>query len=1244
MFSVQISIYLFNIHALFQNQNLHETCILEILSWVHEVNSLCEHDSWRSELVACAVTAAIEAPPCLAVAAALARVVPHPPGIPSLLRDKANRLFVTWKNTTIPLSETESCLKGKQSEREDSSSPEIFTSLFSFYEDRCEEISQHLLSEDENKESSSFMNEYQAKYFSGTLVAGRIQEEFEKFLILFVELTFMRDVQKFPQHTSPVSLLVQFSDMLKKREFEGIKLKSRLHHDVAESTTNSFNNIDDSPCFSTVDVRSNVTTPEKKGLFRSLDYSKVLPRGSETIFISPGKRHVTSTPRNTPLVNKVLHNYEKENIKSKTTSSSRRKLVTLYWQGRRSRSLSRQKKKSACVPRPRSLSISSNRGRGRDAPQHRPSNQHAEPLGWKSSQSSSNVIQHLPIKRLLHLPQHLGYNIEQGEAEDTLRLLHWMMSRDRLLCLPRVESNSCISGKLTRKVNLTLDDVMLALRWNCLSKSWLHMKNEKSHPEVKHRRLKKKKMKEERMQRTESVDVIPLNELLVSNDDDDDGNIKMEEHQDKVVSPVTCSIKPLDINSINPSSKDKKYIAEEGNGSEKDEHLYGESEAESVSHSNLTERDQDRGAENKENAQYNTETETPLHLPCDSSDTKPKGNSGILSNLINIQTHSKDSIINPIEGGEKQEVGVDSKKSSVVTEPLCEDRDPHQHNNSLGSQVTKPSNTSKKQRQSIEPSSLSSEAVALEQEDTRRDTRTRKNSIIVTGQHNSRSEDSISEIIYKNPSKGYQVKVQGKEAKESVPCKLPILPPPHRCTNMAGVEAPDESSEPGIIPLGHLLHLPSQTTSTSKVLRVAGVQAGKNTMHSKSDQVPAEDTLDNVTLPDSLHASDLEEQSEWSVSSQNIQDRIIKRNKYEPVSEKSKDGGTGLCVPLSVKKRVTYSDRCHWDQGDLNLKRVTLQTIPKDDVNASRSKTSNAKKTLKLLTLPKFSSSKKCDTKQEKPLFLKQLPIGSGYKDITKESQNKNDNAVISTLLHSKERKMEHITPLTIPKCFDSYSKDDRKTKALNFLNPHQVFAFYKQSSLKKHAENFKSLKVSKKYIVPNVQPDARLVVNKTQKEQKKSDQSSGNLDKRFLDQVKDYADKYKKGDYENILRSYKKIDEKETIVQHEAVDNKITLDQSTQNHLHLTKKTKLSKNNQTSIDTMDGNSAEKTHHQTTSNLLTRKRELANKSVNTDPYDMKQKVMKATGTQSSNVEPGGLNANTPVTLPSKSAAQVRLGF
>ncbi|XP_063881049.1 uncharacterized protein LOC135111554 isoform X2 [Scylla paramamosain] len=1233
-----------NASAVQQNQDL-EMCILEILSWVHELNTLCEHDSWRTELVACAVTAASEAPPVPAVAAALARVMPQPSLMPSLMKDKAERLFVTWKSTSIAFSEVEPHFKRKENETEDISSPDVFTSLFSFYQDRCEEIVKHLPSEEEKMETLSYINKCPTKFSNGISVAARIQEEFEKFLFLFVELTFMRDVQKFPQYISSVPLLVQFSDVLRRREFEGIKLKNKLHHDDTGSITSSVkHNILNSPSLNTMNPRSSVSTSEKKGLFRSIDYSKMLPRGSETIFVSSGKRHVTTTPTNTQSVNMVLHNIGKENlIKPKMSSPSRRKLPNLYLPGRRSRSLSRQKKRPVPVPRPRSLSVSG----GRRTQQQRSSRQYSEPLHWNTSQKSNSSIKDLLLQRLLHLPRCLGYNTKQVEVDETIKLLHWMMRRERQFDFSVVESDSYIVRRLARNVKFTLDDVMLSVMWNDLPRYLSHMKNEKSYPEIENKKLKKKKKKEKGRQRTESVHVVPYNKHVAS---DDHSTVNQEEML-QAISSAGCPTRQQNTTPINTPSKGMECISEESNGVEiRDEQLCAELNAEGISNSYLTQMDQDKEIDDKENVQNDSESENCLSSPHDLPYEKLKSSLVDLSGSVDVQNHNIDSIINSSKDGERQDMKRSSKENSDTTATPCEDQDPHQHNHSPVSQVTSLSKTFKKRRKTSETLPVSFQAVELEQEDTDPDIRT-------TDQNNSRSENLSSDVSPsfkinpKNWSRGHQVEVHvhAKKAKQSVPCRLPILSAPHRA-NMTGVEAPEESFDPGVIRFGHLLHLSPDTPSVSKMLVPADASVGKNTRPTKPDQGIPEDTLDDITLPDSLHASDLEEQNESSASSQNMHDNIIKKNRYRSVSEKSRDRGTGLYVPLRVKKSVTNNDPHHWDCRDLNLKPVTLQVKSahkatlRDEVNTSISEkhtahmkeNSNAKKSLKLLTLPKLSPLKKCDDKQEKSLQLKLLPIDDGFKNTAKEKR-KNQNVITNTWLHPVEKKAEHMKPLTIPRFFDSAHNDDRKGNDLNFINPHQVFAFYRQSALKRHTEKFKKLQVSKKYLVSSEQPHAEPLISIERKEKKIPGEVAENIDRGFLDQVKDYADKYRKGGYENILRNDKEVNEKEITVYYKPTDDKKMIDKSTQDDPHLTKEDKPVESIQNPSDMRDAFGSNKTHSfALKDNVLEREKKCENRSVNTDPYEMRQKTMKA-----SSVQTGGLDGDRASALSSKSAVQTQ---
>lgn len=173
----------FSIHILFQDLKFCEMHTLEILSWVDELNTLCDHDSWRTDLVTCAVTATSEAPPVPAMAAALAKVLPQPSEIPSLLRDKTERLFLTWKNTNIAVNEVGPSLNN-ESDNNVISSIEIFKSMFSIYEERCEENARHVSSKGDTRESSSYISKYPTESSNGTFEAPGVKEEFGKFLTL----------------------------------------------------------------------------------------------------------------------------------------------------------------------------------------------------------------------------------------------------------------------------------------------------------------------------------------------------------------------------------------------------------------------------------------------------------------------------------------------------------------------------------------------------------------------------------------------------------------------------------------------------------------------------------------------------------------------------------------------------------------------------------------------------------------------------------------------------------------------------------------------------------------------------------------------------------------------------------------------------------------------------------------------------------------------------------------------------
>lgn len=1240
---------------------------LEILSWVDELNTLCDHDSWKMDLMSCAVTAASEAP-VFDVAAALAKVLTKPAEIPSLLKDKTERLFLNWKNTKIAVNEAEPSSRKESGKEKVMSSPEIFKSLFSIYEEKCEENAGHMSSEgDTSRRCFSYVNKYPTESSNGTCAAAGIKKEFGRFLALFIEMTFMRDVQKFPQHTSPVPLLVQFSEVLRKREFEGLKMRSKVHRDLTALIGNSVKQSSHSPSSACT-----LTTPEKKGLFRSLDYTSMVLGGSKTVLLSPIKRCMTSSSKDTP--NSLMSQPQT------LPNLSVRKMPSLRVRGRH-RSLSRKKRMYASVSRARSLSVGS-----RPRVVHQESaQQQSVPSDLKVSQSIRNSSnKESPMLKLMCLPECFPNSIKHLEIQDTLNLLNWMMSRERQLCPRAVESDGLVLDA-SGQIKVTLNDLMLSIQWRDLFKCWSIIKDKKSCLENTTEDLKKRNEKE-KPRIVKATDSYPHNTREVSKYDD----VQTEVDQGRTKSMKAKPEKEPQMETLNVLNKvctPEEHIEHE----EQDERSHYEPDTEVMKNPQLSEN-QDATAPDKENV-HTDESEKHSPLPSMISNTRSRSSSTILSDILNLESSSKGEGVDSMRA-EGQGMEGCSKESSVATHTHPED--PDQQDDPPATQVICASQTTVEKTECVESSLVCSHLLEKQEKGKMSDMKTGKQERICSDLDISQNEGLVYDgenaqtpvkVSCRNTTKGQQVKVRAEEAKQFVPSRQSIqVHFPHRARKLTGVEAPDTLSDPNITPLGRLLRVPPEAAQGSKS-RLPELWDSKNFTSSKSDRKSAEDTLDSVTLPDSLHASDLEEESDLESSGLNTQDDAMEGSKCELVHGKSEEWDTGVDAPLQnihsasarregkreafdgkskkrqerfiAKKREPCDIPHHWDHGELHLRSLPVQvkTVKKtvsmndvDEVDGLRdvknithvNEKDSKRKKMKLLTLPKISSTENGLAK----LQLKQLPTQHVHRLTATEKLNRNQNAIFSSL----ECKMEDMRPLIIPKYFDSHPKKDGKTNTLSFLSPQQVFAFCKHSSLKSPSGKFKTLKVSQKYMLPDSewQSDVRLPSNSERKDLDTSDQVREDLDKGFLDQVKNYTNKYKKGNYKTILRGSNEASERESMLHDEPSETELRLDDTVQRQPQPSGGSRLVENNESFIDgNHETNSGIENfkdnlqpNHSSEMNFV--KRKVENKSINTEPHEVMLKAVRAQGTQVPDTGTQWLGGHEPPQLTSGSAVQVRL--
>ncbi|KAK3851166.1 hypothetical protein Pcinc_042165 [Petrolisthes cinctipes] len=460
------------LHA--QKRCLRETKSLELLLWMDEFYSLSECYPWKEDLSAATLTVAAEAPTHPDVACILARIISKPTHLPSLLKDKANRLFDIWKTTNVPLS---SQVEGNdifsEVERNDFSvaavpPPEAYVKLYDVYIEQCQQIEQlNVQSENQKEEKEEENHETVAprKFQHSTgleKISTSIQDELQKFLYLFINMTSVRNVEILPQlATNNIPLLASFSCHIKKREFLGLKVKSQMFPVHSEKSSLKFDTFDPS-IFSVVD--KSVFPTEHKGLFRSLCHSTKgrMSSDSGVGIISFSSRQDSSRHNSKTRSISVPSSTTTKTQHSHIHSSRRRKI--------RSRSQSRRKeRRHQGSSSHRSQSESTTRGRKQKK---------SRPVNMKISHTppqENKADLDLSLSKVLRLSDVLDSKVI-ANSPGVFQFVRWITSDDRNFTLVSSSTDITAFSDETSAIMIKLseEDVVDALKWQYLSQSRSH--------------------------------------------------------------------------------------------------------------------------------------------------------------------------------------------------------------------------------------------------------------------------------------------------------------------------------------------------------------------------------------------------------------------------------------------------------------------------------------------------------------------------------------------------------------------------------------------------------------------------------------------------------------------------------------------------------------------------------------------------------------------------------------------------
>ncbi|XP_042207025.1 uncharacterized protein LOC121855908 isoform X2 [Homarus americanus] len=1277
----------------------------EILTWVFELHKLIDSDSWRDELIATALTAASNSPPLPVIAQALAMIIPKPSQLPSLLKNKAKRLFDLWKTTNVMVTEIGDSPQNEEDKSgENESLIDTCNNLYSIYEKKCsEEIEIFDVSSKDHIDPHKDNRRKECNGLAGDTpytfrtTSEDVEEEFRKFVFLFASMTFARDAEMFPQKIEQVPQLVQFSEEIKKREFQGMKIKRHVYEiKQGVCTENSEHNIlYDTNNMSLLNVSKGKGSTEKKGLFRNLDYSKIWQGDIQTVF------HLE---RNTSLHANSSQSYQrkqntslpqkKQFINQRNSSSNTGK--DKEFSSRYNNSGSRKNRSRSSAERKQDTSSASLKIRSRSASLPRlKERSNLKHININDRTTSSTLSPSSPLSNFLHISKSHNSDMKNNVLRDRIKLVQWLMSSERKFSLPTKTANTRVSAAAEhttiKKVDLDLDDIVLALRWEYLSKPNLYNTPLRKVPVAL------------RHEKKQSV------EVSIDGHNKRKGSPKLKQTL-KVAEPS-----PDITNGTQKANVGRGFITSP-NSTQEDEHLVKTAVKKAVRKINYpkkanlttkkvekdpqnavnvitttTEQNYDWVQEEEEQSQYNQMTSVAdttqgnqdreafysLHknehnspVDLENSDVSQENGIGLLRNFPDkckqeVAIDEQDGKVSDIMNKNTSEIDQpsstrstetydhtekESKKTVEKMKPgvkdirkcsdgqwsdasvvgvsseeaaVREEKHPGHPVNEAVDKVPSKLMSEKshiKSSQTLKEKNITFKVISPEREE---DSEIKKDERDISRKSRSKSTDTgkalyrqdAPEAVSQYPAsksiwrpfrarnKGYLkpplLVLEVEDAGKPILHNRKLSSDRQKKNSLTPIETPSEiyGTNDGVSP--KLLHMPSTSCQGSKRLTISDLNDNDTISTHQSMALPVDDTLDDVTLPDSLHGSDLEGDGEYSLSSQNIiQENIIKKHKFQfPKRDLPRDVPRKYNTTITLKKPVNLKQTPQWDEKELYLKPIPVRVkcnSPKVHDSGEKStdgqgetrpvleKNAIMNRKLKLLTLPKHSPQNVENTQHYPTLVLKRLPADKllqvkskssnlftvpdkGHSDYPGEMYNNNHHINLTKQTPPKKLRHKDMKLLTLPTCSYTQLREGSEAQFLNLLDPNQVFAFYKRNMTKKQ-NRFKTLKINEPIMNKNL-------MEVSEKESCIKDQTVNNgvrvvqpsvqesLDKGFLEEIKKYSDKYEGGAYKNILTKgyHENGGTVKSRLQYEVTQRLEKINQSESRHVWNTKETQTS-------------------------------------------------------------------------------------
>ncbi|XP_047487869.1 uncharacterized protein LOC125038399 [Penaeus chinensis] len=1025
-----------------KKRSAREKEVVEILFWCEKLYKLSESCSWKEDIVATGLTAAGSVLPSPSVAQALARLILHPSKLPSLLKDRASRLFDLWKKTEISVVDLP--------EKERKTKKKLFTdertsTLYTLFENACSEAL--------SKSGDFGAQDSVSPQDTLTILLESPNDEFMKMLSLYANMTFRKDAENFPQHITQIPKFPEFGELIKKRELQAVNLrKFSAGTEFVEGNQNC-------TFFKALDEVTTGDFKERKGFFRNLG---ICQKDTGSSLMLKAKTDTQDLFRTcTPLLDQSkatrsrYDSFSRKSVGSASPQKAHRKSHSRQNRSQRSRhnSLSLHKKRQNVFSIKRSHSVSTLERKDRNTN--------------SSGFSQEFLTKEVPLNLFLMLNNHLLLNIQNKGFHNTVCLMQWILSRERKFCLSRtIPKNG--EDSVFKKVDLSLQDIILAFSWDFIAEN-------NSLPVTSQNSMTKKrgKMKMKKSALVGELSAVKSNLLpaqtLVENLHEDHivNSEKTAENMRK-----NSKVVPTSATEESEISKEGRNVLDAGLSTDIAEKVEEETQGirgnRTIGEDNLSKDYETEFIMNEAEMTRKEEEEEdiPDENQCQEVESVQDDNSAvqtIVSPSFGATAEKGKSEVNKLENSEK----MDSSKDIHLNSEVQNNKSDLVHKEDL-----KADNLTK-------PNCLAD-----------------RNFVDVSTQYSVPLSDNSwkpfrpkSRMSKKPPTprlvieaKGQGAVIRQQESSTSAVRKKKSLTP---------VETPSEVLDTPFYGPPKILRM--NTPQDSRVLSLSDLDSdddGGNTCLSNSMALPNDNTLDDVTLPESLHVSELEEDFHYISSCEKGNE--VEKFRSHVTQNESRKMNTTVTINRPAKLSLDHSKRLDTRAVPIHVKPIHTEVtsskkyVTRKDIDIVPKQKGIDGQAFKLLTLPvslptEFSEAA---TERYQPLKLKKIPyqflqnkyLPESKKLITKTSEHKSED----TGSHMKRTKMlkfkkeppsnvfkEQITLLAVP----TYTpcQKSAQEKPLKLLDPQQVFTFADRNVKNEKLAKFKVIHNKKSVEEPEI-------------------------------------------------------------------------------------------------------------------------------------------------------------------------------